>query len=169
MRRESGQVLVTTAVWILFVGVATFTLAVSFGYLTSSADWIAHVCQLAAKSGGTAGMTSQSMAQGAPQFDVPVVQQVAAKVVAADLGLDPATLAPQPGSPFVSAPSIQVVATNGPFPATITVPFTGGLTITEGYPTVVVAVQGEMRNWMGHTVQAHYWSAARIYEPGAPP
>ncbi len=168
-QREDGQAMVMAAVWILLVGIATFTLAVSFGSMSISTNWISHVAQQAAKGGGTAGMEAQAVAVGNPRFNVPVVQQVATQIMASNLGLDPSSLAPQSGSPFVSTPQIQVIVTNGPFPATITVPFTGGQTITESYPTVVVAIQGDLENWTGHTVLANYWSAARIYEPGAPP
>lgn len=168
-RRQDGQAMVMAAIWILLVGIVTFTLAVSFGSLSLSTDWISHVAQQAAKGGGTAGMEAQTVAVGNPQFNVPVVQQVATQIMASNLGLDPSSLVPQPGSPFVNTPQIQVVVTNGPFPAVMTIPFTGGQTITENYPTVIVAIQGDVQNWMGHTVQANYWAAARIYEPGAPP
>ena len=166
---EGGQAMVMAAIWIMLAGILTFMLAISFGSMSESTDWIGHVMQDAAKSAGTSGMEAQSVAVGDPQFNISLVQQTAAQVVAKNLGLNPSTLVPEQGSPFVSTPQLQVVVTNGPFPATITIPFTSGQTITESYPTVVVAIQGDIQNWTGHAVQANYWAAARIYEPGAPP
>lgn len=157
-----------SVIWISLVGIVIFGLTMSFGYLSMNANWIERTVQAAATSAGTAGMTPDTVAVGNPQFNPSVVQQTADQIVAENLGLAMNTFVPDSGSPFISAPQIKVVTDNGPFPATIAVPFTT-TTIQENYPTVVISVQGDLRNWMDHTVQATYWAAARIYEPGAPP
>lgn len=167
-RNERGQATVMTLVWIGAIGFALFAYTVSISYIRMSAQNVERTVQNAAKSAGTLGMTGPSLAVGSPELDETTVTQAVRSILADNLGLDTTTLQPEQGSPFMSAPTIDVVVSNGPFPANIPVPL-AGTTLTESYPTVVVSVQGDIRNWMGHTITGTYWAAARIYEPGAPP
>ncbi len=165
---ESGQATLLTMIWLLTAGLALVVMWLSFGYLTQSANTVERTVQETANSAGTAAMTPATLAQGDPQLDPTLAEQKAESLLATNLDLVPGTFAPGSWSPFASTPQIQVVVSNGPFPAQIAVPFTGTV-LTENYPTIVVAIQGDLRNWMGQAVPNTYWAASRIYEPGAPP
>jgi hypothetical protein len=142
-KRGRGEAIAQWLIMLLLVGLSIFYFAVDLPRIALVGDMVLQRALDRTAQTAAGQYDASSLAVGLPRIDQAAATLAAREHLAAELNLDPATLAPRAGSPLVDTPTFELVVYNGPtFPYVLTAP--DGHAVTLSYPGVMVLLDAKI-------------------------